>query len=91
MSEADCKCPVLLAAAEIERTVEIGLPLKRYDAGLLRTLIVGRMRAEHGCRGLNQYGACAWVDAAYAASNVGLDDDGVPLLRRPGKDTGQYL
>jgi hypothetical protein len=89
MSEDLCRCPVLLAAAEADRLVEIGLEVGGYNA--TAALIIGRLRQEHGCRG-PRYGRCAWAMGLYHISPPVARTD-VPYLKgnATGKNTGEYL
>jgi hypothetical protein len=82
-----CRCPVLLAAAEMERMLELGVELDSYHP--LSALVIGRLRQEHGCRGPRK-GACPWGRAMLSGSSLQPRDD-VPRIEGKSGSTGQYL
>jgi hypothetical protein len=87
-----CACPLLRAAAEVERLAQIGMKLDGYDAA--RHLVVAALREKYGCRGPRKVALCPWSAAVPYGRSVSTDDQGVPEVKRnrtPGKDTGEYL
>jgi len=56
--EADCRCPLLLAYAETEKMLELGLQRSGGYASPTAAMI-GHLRQEQGCHG-PRHGHCPW-------------------------------
>jgi hypothetical protein len=87
-------CPLLAGAAEAAYLSAPGVRVEMPDPVVL--LVVGRLRAERGCRG-PEYGRCRWAEAGFGFHRALELDPNVPLLMDPAqrarlrKDTGEYL
>jgi hypothetical protein len=91
MADADCRCPILLAAAEMQRMIELGVATDGWDRqGSAPAIVVARLRESHGCIGVNKHGDCQWFMAVVRQGAVTFDAK-VPLIKDTREDTGQYL
>lgn len=86
-----CECPVLRAAAEIERLRAMtGVELGEFsDVGT--ALIIGSLRDRYGCHGPRRLDGCYWQAAMFFRS--GLQLSRVREIRRKdeGDVPGEYL
>jgi hypothetical protein len=78
----NCRCPILLAEAEINRMLELGLVSRGSTiggSGGILAIMVGRLRQAYGCEGPTSEGHCWWYHAVPFGEGLSARND-VPTV-----------